>query len=51
MEKSDYNNPMVEQKMYKTGALPTDIKWQVLSFLRVQWPEGFEGRNRVTVQV
>ena len=32
---------------YKTGKLPADIKWQVLSFLRVQWPEGFQGKNKL----
>jgi GNAT superfamily N-acetyltransferase len=25
-------------------ALPLEFKWQILSFLRVQWPEGFRGR-------
>jgi GNAT superfamily N-acetyltransferase len=24
--------------------LPPEFKWQVLSFLRVQWPDGFRGR-------
>lgn len=38
---------MVQQFIYKTGKLPIDIKWQVLSFLRVQWPEGFQGKNRL----
>lgn len=38
---------MIKQSIYKTGKLPTDIKWQVLSFLRVQWPEGFQGKNRL----
>jgi predicted acetyltransferase len=37
---------MLKQKIYKTGELPSDIKWQVLSFLRIQWPEGFQGANR-----
>lgn len=38
---------MVQQTIYKTGKLPSDIKWQVLSFLRIQWPEGFLGKNRL----
>ena len=38
---------MVQQFKYKTGELPTEIKWQVLSFIRAQWPEGFQGKNRL----
>ncbi len=38
---------MVRQFIYKTGKLPVHIKWQVLSFLRIQWPEGFQGKNRL----
>jgi hypothetical protein len=38
---------MVQQHMYKTEELPSDIKWQVLSFIRIQWPEGFQGANRL----
>ena len=38
---------MVQQTVYKAGKLPSHIKWQVLSFLRIQWPEGFQGKNRL----
>ncbi len=32
---------------YADGELPADLKCQVLSFLRVQWPEGFVEGNRL----
>ncbi len=38
---------MVEQLTYTSADLPADLKCQVLSFLRVQWPEGFMGDNRL----
>ena len=31
---------------YADDALPADLRWQVLSFLRVVWPEGFTGDLR-----
>jgi hypothetical protein len=34
---------MVEQRTYTSADLPADLKCQVLSFLRVQWPEGSDG--------
>ncbi len=32
---------------FPSDALPPEFKWQILSFLRVQWPEGFRGRLSV----
>jgi hypothetical protein len=31
---------------YPTASLPPIWKWQVLSFLRVMWPDGFAGENQ-----
>jgi hypothetical protein len=38
---------MVELLSYPTEKLPPIWKWQVLSFQRAIWPEGFEGKNRL----
>ncbi len=38
---------MVKQLVYESAALPPDLKCQVLSFLRVEWPDGFMGENRL----
>src|SRR5688500_16171305 len=38
---------MVELLTYPTEQLPPIWKWQVLSFLRAIWPEGFVGENRL----
>jgi GNAT superfamily N-acetyltransferase len=38
---------MVELLSYSTEQLPPIWKWQVLSFQRAIWPEGFEGENRL----
>ena len=38
---------MVELQQYPTEHLPSTIKCQVLSFLRMMWPEGFVGDNRL----
>ena len=32
---------MVEQRIYTSADFPADLKCQTLSFLRVEWPEGF----------
>src|SRR5579863_4936239 len=38
---------MPELLTYSSADLPADLKCQILSFLRVQWPEGFAGENRL----
>ncbi len=38
---------MVELVTYADDELPADLKCQVLSFQRIQWPEGFVGVNRL----
>jgi GNAT superfamily N-acetyltransferase len=38
---------MVELLMYPTEQLPPIWKWQILSFQRIVWPEGFRGTNRL----
>jgi GNAT superfamily N-acetyltransferase len=37
----------VELRFYSSENLPPDLKWQILSFLRVTWPDGFVGENRL----
>lgn len=36
---------MVEQQVYTSHDIPPDLKCQALSFLRMEWPEGFVGDN------
>lgn len=38
---------MVEQHLYASADFPAELKCQTLSFLRVHWPEGFVGQNRL----
>ncbi len=38
---------MVEEKVYTSRDLPPDLKSQILCFLRIMWPEGFRGKNRL----
>lgn len=38
---------MVELNFFPSDELPSDLKWQILSFLRITWPEGFMGENRL----
>lgn len=38
---------MVQQHIYSNRELPVDTKWQILSFLRIQWPDGFVGKNKL----
>ncbi|MGE0539180.1 MAG: GNAT family N-acetyltransferase [Dehalococcoidia bacterium] len=38
---------MVEQFTYAAAALPSHLRWQILDFLRMEWPEGFAGDNRL----
>jgi GNAT superfamily N-acetyltransferase len=38
---------MVEQHIYPSADYPADLKCQTLSFLRLEWPEGFMGDNRL----
>jgi GNAT superfamily N-acetyltransferase len=37
----------VEITAYPAEHLPVELKWQVLSFMRVFWPEGFKGKFRL----
>jgi GNAT superfamily N-acetyltransferase len=36
-----------EQHIYRSKELPTELRCQILSFLRIAWPEGFVGENRL----
>jgi GNAT superfamily N-acetyltransferase len=38
---------MIEEKVYPSNEIPPHLKWQILSFLRMEWPEGFVGPNRL----
>ena len=36
-----------ELRFYSSEDLPLDLKWQILSFLRITWADGFVGENRL----
>jgi len=36
---------MSEVNIYKENELPESLKWQILSFIRAIWPEGFYNEN------
>lgn len=38
---------MIEEVVYPTCEIPVHLKWQILSFLRMEWPDGFTGPNRL----
>lgn len=38
---------MIEQLIYPQDQLPTHLKCQILSFLRITYPEGFVGKHRL----
>jgi GNAT superfamily N-acetyltransferase len=38
---------MIELLSYTSAEFPANLKWQAVSFLRVQWPLGFTGENRL----
>jgi hypothetical protein len=38
---------MIEEVVYPSKEIPAHLKWQILSFLRMEWPEGFTGPNRL----
>lgn len=38
---------MVQLLVYPQSQLPDYLKWQILSFLRIVWPDGFVGENRL----
>src|SRR5215467_14120273 len=38
---------MIELLTYTSAEFPESLKWQAVSFLRVQWPLGFTGENRL----
>jgi len=38
---------MVEEHTYTSVDYPADLKCQTLSFLRMEWPEGFRGDDRL----
>ena len=37
----------IELRFYPSEDLPPDLKWQILSFLRIAWSGGFVGENRL----
>lgn len=37
---------MVKLNLYPGDKLPDYLRWQIVSFQRVQWPDGFEGKLR-----
>lgn len=38
---------MVELLTYTSAELPDSLRWQAVSFLRMRWPGGFVGENRL----
>jgi hypothetical protein len=38
---------MAELLTFTSAEFPDRLKWQAVSFLRVQWPDGFTGENRL----
>jgi GNAT superfamily N-acetyltransferase len=38
---------MIQEIVYPSSELPVHLKYQILSFLRIVWPEGFTGKNRL----
>lgn len=38
---------MAELLTFTSAEFPDSLKWQVVSFLRVQWPDGFTGENHL----
>ena len=38
---------MIQELIYPSNELPPHLKCQILSFLRMMWPGGFEGKNRL----
>ena len=42
-----YSNRMIELFTYTNAEFPENLKWQAVSFLRMQWPGGFTGENRL----
>jgi hypothetical protein len=38
---------MIEELVYSSKEIPPHLKWQILSSLRMEWPEGFTGPNRL----
>ena len=38
---------MAELLTFTSAEFPENLKWQAVSFLRVQWPDGFTGENRL----
>jgi GNAT superfamily N-acetyltransferase len=42
-----YTQTMVERLIFTSAEFPESLKWQAVSFLRMQWPGGFTGENRL----
>jgi hypothetical protein len=38
---------MVQELIYPSNELPAHLKYQILSLLRIVWPEGFVGENKL----
>ena len=43
----DYTRSMPELLTFTSADFPENLKWQAVSFLRVQWLGGFTGENRL----
>ena len=39
--------PMIQELILPSDEIPPHLKCQILSFLRIMWPEGFVGKNRL----
>lgn len=37
---------MIQQLIYSDDDLPSDLKCQILSFIRIEWSDGFSGQNQ-----
>lgn len=38
---------MIQQHFFESQELPAKFKCQILSFMRAEWPEDFQGKNRL----
>src|SRR5918996_1015322 len=41
------NTSMIEELVYPSDEMPPYLKCQILSFLRIMWPNGFVDENRL----
>ncbi len=38
---------MIQQHFFESQELPAKFKCQILSFMRAEWPQDFQGKNRL----